>query len=117
MRGRGVGFLKVVCVSVCVPVHGLLAEHVRAHVRGSCLCISLPTTTTTTITICTLRPPPLTHRSRDEDPMIRGLALRSLTGLRLTSILEYVLQPLKSSLSDASGYVRQVSRAWCCCCC
>ena len=39
--------------------------------------------------------------------MIRGLALRSLTGLRLTSILEYVLQPLKASLSDASGYVRQ----------
>lgn len=39
--------------------------------------------------------------------MIRGLALRSLTGLRLTSILEYVLQPLKAALSDSSGYVRQ----------
>jgi AP-4 complex subunit beta-1 len=39
--------------------------------------------------------------------MIRGLALRSLAGLRLTSILEYVLQPLKAALGDSSGYVRQ----------
>lgn len=39
--------------------------------------------------------------------MIRGLALRSLSGLRLTSILEYVMQPLKAALTDSSGYVRQ----------
>ena len=44
---------------------------------------------------------------RDEDPMIRGLALRALTSLRLPSILEYVLQPLKSALADSSAYVRQ----------
>jgi vesicle coat complex subunit len=39
--------------------------------------------------------------------MVRGLALRSLTGLRLFSILEYVMAPLRASLSDSSGYVRQ----------
>lgn len=44
---------------------------------------------------------------RDEDPMIRGLALRSLTSLRLRSILEYVVSPLKAALTDSSGYVRQ----------
>lgn len=38
--------------------------------------------------------------------MIRGLALRSLTSLRLRSILEYVIQPLKAGLTDSSGYVR-----------
>lgn len=38
--------------------------------------------------------------------MVRGLALRSLTSLRLLSILEYVIAPLKASLNDASGYVR-----------
>lgn len=43
---------------------------------------------------------------RDEDPMVRGLALRSLTGLRLTSILEYVIAPIRSGLTDSSGYVR-----------
>ena len=39
-------------------------------------------------------------------PQIRGLALRSLTGLRLTSILEYVIAPIRSGLTDSSGYVR-----------
>ena len=38
--------------------------------------------------------------------MVRGLALRSLTGLRLLSVLEYVLTPLKAALTDSSGYVR-----------
>jgi vesicle coat complex subunit len=46
---------------------------------------------------------------RDEDPMIRGLALRSLSSLRLRSILEYVVTPLKAGLSDSSGYVRQAA--------
>lgn len=46
---------------------------------------------------------------RDEDPMVRGLALRSLTGLRLISILEYVMSPLKAGLTDSSGYVRQTA--------
>lgn len=41
--------------------------------------------------------------------MIRGLALRSMTSLRLRSILEYVIQPLKSGLNDSSGYVRQAA--------
>ena len=43
---------------------------------------------------------------RDEDPMIRGLALRCFTSLRLRSILEYIVVPLKAALTDASGYVR-----------
>lgn len=45
--------------------------------------------------------------SRDEDPMIRGLALRSLCSLRLETILEYVMTPLQNSLTDPSGYVRK----------
>lgn len=45
--------------------------------------------------------------SDNDDPMVRGLALRSLCGLRLESILEYVQQPLQKSLSDVSPYVRK----------
>lgn len=45
--------------------------------------------------------------SENEDPMIRGLALRSLCSLRLESIIEYVQQPLQKSLSDVSPYVRK----------
>ena len=39
--------------------------------------------------------------------MVRGLALRSLCSLRLPSILEYVMAPLKASLTDSSPYVRK----------
>lgn len=44
---------------------------------------------------------------RDEDPMVRGLALRSLCGLQLESVLEYVMQPLSAALKDSSAYVRR----------
>ena len=45
--------------------------------------------------------------SDNEDPMVRGLALRSLCNLRLESILEYVEQPIQKSLTDISPYVRK----------
>lgn len=45
----------------------------------------------------------------NEDPMVRGLALRSLCNLRLESILEYVQVPLTKSLSDLSAYVRKTA--------
>ena len=43
----------------------------------------------------------------DTDPMIRGLALRSLCSMRLTSILEYVTEPLRRALVDQASYVRK----------
>jgi AP-4 complex subunit beta-1 len=43
----------------------------------------------------------------NEDPMVRGLALRSLCNLRLLSIMEYVEQPIQKSLTDISPYVRK----------
>uniref|UniRef100_K3WB21 AP complex subunit beta n=1 Tax=Globisporangium ultimum (strain ATCC 200006 / CBS 805.95 / DAOM BR144) TaxID=431595 RepID=K3WB21_GLOUD len=45
--------------------------------------------------------------NRNEDPMVRGLALRSLCSLRLDSILEYIHDPLQQSLTDTSAYVRK----------
>jgi vesicle coat complex subunit len=45
--------------------------------------------------------------SDNEDPLVRGLALRSLCNLRLESILEYIEQPLQKSLRDLSAYVRK----------
>jgi AP-4 complex subunit beta-1 len=41
--------------------------------------------------------------------MVRGLALRSLCGLRLESILEYVEKPLQKGLNDISAYVRKTA--------
>ena len=44
---------------------------------------------------------------RDEDPVVRGLALRSLCSLGLPSIIEYVIAPLQASMEDESPYVRK----------
>ncbi|KAF9615369.1 hypothetical protein IFM89_023020 [Coptis chinensis] len=46
---------------------------------------------------------------RDEDPMIRGLALRSLCGLRVANLVEYLVGPLGLGLKDKNGYVRTVA--------
>ena len=45
----------------------------------------------------------------DADPMVRGLALRSLTNLHLRSMLEYVMDPLTKGLEDHSSYVRKAA--------
>lgn len=47
--------------------------------------------------------------SENEDPLVRGLALRSLCGLKLESILEYVDRPLQKCLTDVSAYVRKTA--------
>lgn len=47
--------------------------------------------------------------SDNEDPLVRGLALRSLCSLRLESILEYVEKPLQKGLNDISAYVRKTA--------
>ncbi|XP_043723836.1 beta-adaptin-like protein A [Telopea speciosissima] len=46
---------------------------------------------------------------RDEDPMIRGLALRSLCSLRVANLVEYLVGPLGLGLKDNNSYVRTVA--------
>lgn len=46
---------------------------------------------------------------KDEDPMIRGLALRSLCSLRVTNLVEYLVGPLGNGLKDGNSFVRMVS--------
>eukprot|EP01006_Ploeotia_vitrea_P015670 TRINITY_DN4566_c0_g1_i1.p1 TRINITY_DN4566_c0_g1~~TRINITY_DN4566_c0_g1_i1.p1 ORF type:complete len:800 (-),score=468.60 TRINITY_DN4566_c0_g1_i1:107-2506(-) len=46
---------------------------------------------------------------RSEDPMVRGLALRSLCQLRLSNINEYTMTPIRSGLKDRSAYVRKTA--------
>lgn len=47
------------------------------------------------------------RRSVNEDPTIRGLALRSLSSLRLPATVEYVVPMLQRALKDSSPYVRK----------
>ncbi|CAA2992341.1 beta-adaptin A [Olea europaea subsp. europaea] len=46
---------------------------------------------------------------KDEDPMIRGLALRSLCSLRVANLVEYLVGPLGNGLKDGNSYVRMVA--------
>ncbi|CAK9166123.1 unnamed protein product [Ilex paraguariensis] len=46
---------------------------------------------------------------KDEDPMIRGLALRSLCSLRVANLVEYLVDPLRLGLKDGNSYVRTVA--------
>ncbi|GLT85405.1 hypothetical protein SLE2022_035950 [Rubroshorea leprosula] len=46
---------------------------------------------------------------QDQDPMIRGLALRSLCSLRVANLVEYLVGPLGSGLKDSNSYVRMVA--------
>lgn len=43
----------------------------------------------------------------NDDPMVRGLALRALCGLQLPQMVEYIAEPLRRSLQDGHAYVRK----------
>jgi len=49
----------------------------------------------------------MTRDCQDSDPLVRGLALRSLSSLRLISITEYLMPVLMKGLKDNSAYVRR----------
>ncbi|GBF87867.1 beta-adaptin A [Raphidocelis subcapitata] len=46
---------------------------------------------------------------RDQDPTVRGLALRSLCSLSIPNLLEYVVSPVTVGLSDKHPYVRRTA--------
>lgn len=46
---------------------------------------------------------------RDESPLVRGLALRSLASLRLPQLTEYLVPTLKQCLLDTAPYVRKTA--------
>ncbi|EER19716.1 conserved hypothetical protein [Perkinsus marinus ATCC 50983] len=46
---------------------------------------------------------------QDTDPSIRGLALRSLCGLQLSNMMEYLEPAVKKGLVDPNGYVRKAA--------
>ena len=43
----------------------------------------------------------------NEDPMVRGLALRALCSLNLPQMVEYISEPLRKALTDHHAYVRK----------
>ncbi|KAJ1612630.1 beta-adaptin AP complex subunit-related protein [Cryptosporidium canis] len=51
--------------------------------------------------------------SEDEDPVIRSLALRSFSSLKIPIAMEYIEPILKNGLSDPIGYVRKTAVMGC----
>ena len=49
----------------------------------------------------------------NDDPMVRGLALRALCSLRLPEMVEYIAEPLRRSLTDPHAYVRKTGVMGC----
>jgi AP-4 complex subunit beta-1 len=55
----------------------------------------------------------LTKDAGDQNPVVRGLALRSLCGLRIPTLVDYIREPLKAGLQDRSPYVRRMAVMGC----
>ncbi|NP_001425304.1 AP-4 complex subunit beta-1 isoform 6 [Homo sapiens] len=49
----------------------------------------------------------------DPNPMVRGLALRSMCSLRMPGVQEYIQQPILNGLRDKASYVRRVAVLGC----
>uniref|UniRef100_A0A8C2LXD9 AP complex subunit beta n=1 Tax=Cricetulus griseus TaxID=10029 RepID=A0A8C2LXD9_CRIGR len=49
----------------------------------------------------------------DPNPMVRGLALRSMCSLRMPGVQEYIQQPVLNGLRDKASYVRRVAVLGC----
>ena len=49
----------------------------------------------------------------DDDPVIRGLALRAMCSVRVADLSEYVVDPLKKGLADTTPYVRKTAVMGC----
>lgn len=87
----------------------VLASHVRDPVLKKSVYSFLTTYAERKQDLAVLAINALHKDSRDENSMIRGLALRSLCSLRLANIAEYVLAPIRAGLEDASAYVRKTA--------
>lgn len=50
---------------------------------------------------------------KDDNPMVRGLALRTMANLRVPQIVEYLVEPLQKGLVDPAAYVRKTAVLGC----
>ena len=47
--------------------------------------------------------------SRDNNPFLRALAVRTMGCIKVPQITEYLIDPLKSALNDEDSYVRKTA--------
>ncbi|XP_070696498.1 AP-4 complex subunit beta-1 isoform X2 [Pempheris klunzingeri] len=114
LRYRNI-ILKVIrAMSQGVDVSGLFSEMVKA-----CATVDIVQKKLVYVFLCSyaaLNPElsllvinTLRKDCQDPNPMVRSLALRNMTNLRLPSLVEYVEQPLTAGLRDRAACVRRVA--------
>ncbi|XP_047426952.1 AP-4 complex subunit beta-1 [Mugil cephalus] len=114
LRYRNTIFKVIRTMSQGVDVSGLFSEMVKA-----CATVDVVQKKLVYVFLCsyaTLNPElsllvinTLRKDCQDPNPMVRSLALRNMTNLRLPSLAEYVEQPLTAGLRDRAACVRRVA--------
>lgn len=93
----------------CLFSDMVMATHTRDLVQKKMVYLYLCTYAASKPDLTLLAVNTLQRDCRDDDPMIRGLALRSLCSLRVNNLVEYVMDPIRSGLTDGSSYVRKTA--------
>uniref|UniRef100_A0A7N8X523 Adaptor related protein complex 4 subunit beta 1 n=1 Tax=Mastacembelus armatus TaxID=205130 RepID=A0A7N8X523_9TELE len=114
LRYRNTVLRVLRAMSQGVDVSGLFSEMVKA-----CATVDIVQKKLVYVFLCsyaTLNPElsllvinTLRKDCQDPNPMVRSLALRNMTNLRLPSLVEYVEQPLTAGLRDRAACVRRVA--------
>ncbi|SBT30870.1 adapter-related protein complex 4 beta 1 subunit [Plasmodium ovale wallikeri] len=100
----------VLATHLCLPP--ICACRPFVHAAHLCLlpiCAFLIHTAETNSELSLLTINTLQKDSKDEDPIIRGLALRSFCNLRINNLFEYIEGPLFNGLNDKNSYVRRIA--------
>ena len=87
----------------------IMASATKDHVVKKMVYLYITTYATANPELSLLAINTLQKDCRDEDPMTRGLALRSFTSLRLESTKEYLPAVVSAGLKDMSPYVRKTA--------
>ena len=87
----------------------IMASASKDHVVKKMVYLYITTYATSNPELSLLAINTLQKDCRDEDPVTRGLALRSFTSLRLESTKEYLPAVITAGLKDMSPYVRKTA--------
>ena len=101
------------CVLALFVIHRLQASATRDLVQKKLVYLYLCNYAESNSDLALLTVNTLQKDCRDTNPVIRGLALRSMCNLRVPNLVEYLITPLRNGLSDSSAYVRKTAILGC----
>nr|XP_033773778.1 AP-4 complex subunit beta-1 isoform X1 [Geotrypetes seraphini]XP_033773779.1 AP-4 complex subunit beta-1 isoform X1 [Geotrypetes seraphini]XP_033773780.1 AP-4 complex subunit beta-1 isoform X1 [Geotrypetes seraphini]XP_033773781.1 AP-4 complex subunit beta-1 isoform X1 [Geotrypetes seraphini]XP_033773782.1 AP-4 complex subunit beta-1 isoform X1 [Geotrypetes seraphini]XP_033773783.1 AP-4 complex subunit beta-1 isoform X1 [Geotrypetes seraphini]XP_033773784.1 AP-4 complex subunit beta-1 isof len=114
LRYRNVILRVIRCMTQGVDVSGVFAEMVKASatvdiVQKKLVYLYMCTYAALKPDLALLAINTLCKDCSDPNPMVRGLALRSMCNHRMPGLHEYIQQPILNGLRDKASYVRRVA--------